>query len=135
MLKRVGIVLAGLTLAAAITTVASAHMWGGSHHDRRDYDGRSGWYCGMAHSEYCCDGTAWRTSSYTTNLLPHDAAQKVVDDFARKSFQGYRVGKVEKDSSDGRPLYTASLTGNDRRFEVQVDAADGRILGVYPIVE
>lgn len=135
MSKRVGIALAGLALAAGITTAASAHMWGGGHHDGRHYDTRSGWYCGMSHSGYCCDETAWRTSGYTTNLLAHDAAQKLVGDFARKSFPGYSVGKVEKDSSGGRPLYTASLTGNDSRFEVQVDAVDGRILGVYPIGE
>ena len=81
------------------------------------------------------DGPGWRTSGYTKNLLALDAAQKIVEDFARKSFPGYRVGKVEKDSSGRRSLYTTSLTGNDSRFEVQVDAVDGRILGVYPIEE
>ena len=133
MLKKAGIGLAALVLAAGIATAASAHMWGGGHHDRRDYDGRIG--CGMVHSGYCCDGQGWRTSGYTTNLLALDAAQKIVDDFARKSFPRHRVGKVEKDSSGRRPLYTTSLTGNDSRFEVQVDAVDGRILGVYPIGE
>lgn len=135
MLKKAGIGLAGLALAAGLATAASAHMRGGSHHDRRDYDTRSGWYCGMSHSGYCCDGPGWRTSGYTANLLALDAAQKVVEDFARKSFPGYRVGKVEKDNPGRRPLYTTSLTGNDSRFEVQVDAVDGRILGVYPIEE
>jgi hypothetical protein len=135
MSKKVGIVLAGLALVAGITTAASAHMWGSGHHDRRGYDGRSGWYCGISHSGYCCDETARRTSSYTTNLLARDAAQKLVEDFARRSFPEYRVGKVEKNSSCGRPLYTASLTGNDSRFEVQMGAVDGRILGVYPIGE
>ena len=134
MLKNAGIGLAALALAAGLATAASAQMWG-DHYDRRDYYGRSGRYCGMVHTGYCCDGSAWRTSGYTTNLLALDAAQKIVEDFARKSFPGYRVGKVEKDSSTRRPLYTTSLTGNDSRFEVQVDAVDGRILGVYPIEE
>lgn len=134
MLKKTGIGLATLALAAGLATAASAYMWG-DHHDRRYSDGRPGWYWGMGHSGYCCDGPGWRTSGYTTNLLALDAAQKVVEDFARKSFPGYRVGKVEKDSSTRRPLYTTSLTGNDSRFEVQMDAVDGRILGVYPIEE
>ena len=121
MWKKAGIGLAALALAAGITTAASAYMWGGGHHDRR--------------SGYCCDGPDWRTSGYTTNLLVLDAAQKIVEDFARKSFPGYRVGRVEKDSSTRRPIYTTSLTGNDSRFEVQVDAVYGRILGVYPIEE
>ncbi len=71
----------------------------------------------------------------SANLLTWDAAQKLVDDFARKSFPGYRVEKVGKESYRGRPLYTASLTGNESRFEVRVDAVDGKVLGVYPIEE
>lgn len=132
MLKKAGIGLAALALAAGLATAASAQMWGGGNHDR---DGRTGWNCGMVHSGYCCDGPAWRRTGYSTNFLTGDAAQKFVDNFARKSFPGYRVGKVEKDSSGGRSLYTAFLTGNDSRFEVQVDAVDGRVLGVYPIEE
>jgi len=68
MLRRVAICLAGLALAAGIATAASAHMWGGGHHDRgdydthsgwggghhdrRDYDTHSGWYYGMSYSGY-----------------------------------------------------------------------------------
>lgn len=137
MLKKAAIGLAGLATAAMLVTAASAQMWGGGHHDRWDYDTRSGWYCGMSHSGNCCDDYAWQTSTggYSTNLITPDSAQKHVDNFARKSFPGYQVGRVEKDSDHGRPLYTASLTGNESRFEVQVDAVDGRILGVYPIGE
>ena len=137
MLKRATIGLAGLAVAAVFATAASAHMWSGNHHDRGDYYTRSGGYCGMSHSGHCCDDPAWGTSagSYSTNLLTRDAAQKLVDDFARKSFPGYRVGKVEKGSGRSRPLYTSSLTGNESRFEVQVDAVDGKVIGVYPIEE
>ncbi|MBE0557196.1 MAG: hypothetical protein IH628_08185, partial [Proteobacteria bacterium] len=58
-------------------------------------------------------------------------AQKTVETFAGKSFPGYKVGKVERDDH-GRPFYTASLTGKDSRFEVQVNGFDGRIIGIYP---
>lgn len=83
MVKKSGISLAALALAVGLATAASAQMWG-DHHDRRYYDGNPGRYCGMVHSGYCCDGPAWRTSGYTTNLLARDAAQKIVDDFARE---------------------------------------------------
>ena len=142
MLKRAAIGLAGLAVAAVFATAASAHMWDGDHQDRRDYYRQNGWNCGMgsgwmSHSGYCCDDPAWGTSagSYSANPLTRDAAQKIIDEFARKSFPGYRVEKVGKESYRGRSLYTASLTGNESRFEVQVDAVDGRVIGVYPIEE
>lgn len=136
-MKRAAIGLAGVAVAALFATAAYAHMWGGGHYGRGDYYRGSGWYCGMSQSGYCCDGHAWGASatSYQTNLLTRDAAQKVVDEFARKSFPGYRVGKVEKEGYRDRSYFAASLIGNDSRFEVQVDAVDGRIIGVYPIEE
>ncbi len=136
MLKKAGIGLAALMLAAGLATSASAHMWG-DHHCRQYDDGGVGCYYGMGHSGRCCDGPGWRTSGYTANpnLLDFDAARRIIEDFARKSFPGYRVGKVEKDDSTRRPLYTTSLTGDNSRFQVQVDAVDGRILGIYPIGE
>ncbi len=134
MLKKAGIGLAALALAAGLGTAASAHMWG-DHHYRQHDDGMVGCYYGMGHSGRCCDGPGWPTSGYTPNLLDFDAARRIIEDFARKSFPGYRVGTVEKGDSIRRPLYTTSLTGNNGRFEVQVDAVDGRILGVYPIGE
>jgi hypothetical protein len=106
MLKRAAVGLAGLAVAAVFATAASAHMWSGNHHDRRDYYSRSGWHWGMSEG------------SDSTNLLTRDAAKKPVDDFARKSFPGYRMGKV-----------------NEGRFEAQVGVVAGKVIGVYPIEE
>jgi len=132
-MRKLMVVLVAVLGLTGLVAIASAHMSDGGH---------PGWNCGMgpgwmSHMGYGWDHSGRGTSAgpYSTNLLTRDNAQRRVEAFARKSFPGYRVGKVEKDGSGGRPLYTASLTGNDSRFEVQVDAVDGRILGVYPIGE
>jgi len=134
MWKKAAIVLA---VAATFTTAGYAYMWSGGQYNRGDHHRGSGWYCGMSHSGYCCDYYMWQTSAggYSTKLLAQGAAQKLVEDLASKSFPGYRVGKAEKESYRGRPIYTVSLTGNDSRFEVQLDAVDGRVIGIYPIEE
>ncbi len=65
-------------------------------------------------------------------MLPKDEVQKRVETFAGKSFPGFKLGAVERDDY-GRPFYTASLTGKGSRFEVQVNAFDGKVIGVYPV--
>jgi len=127
-MKRMLVVLLAAAGVAGLIGVASAHMWGGGY----GADGY-GWMGGM--------GPGWMhgTGSYCNGyggtasaaLLPQDQAQKTVETFAAKSFPGYKVGTVERDDY-GRPFYTASLTGKDTRFQVQVNGFDGRIIGIYP---
>jgi hypothetical protein len=149
-MRKMMMVLVAVLGLAGLVAIASAHMWDGGHPGRKGYDSGYGWNCGMGpgamhsgmgpgymhQSGYYCGGTAARTSARASsmNLLAQEEIQKSVEAFAKKSFPGYRVGKVERDGY-GRPLYSASLTGNDSRFEVQVNAVDGRIIGVYPIEE
>jgi uncharacterized membrane protein YkoI len=85
----------------------------------------------MHGSGYYCNGPEGTESA---TLLPRDEVQKRVETFAGKSFPGYKVGTVERDDY-GRPFYTASLTGKDSRFEVRVNAFDGKVIGVYPVEE
>jgi hypothetical protein len=89
MLKKAGIGLAALVLAAGLATAASAHMWGGGHHDRRDFDTRSGWYCGMSHSGYSWDDPAWRTSSWGDHFRDRvgDPDDIPGDCYGRSSFE------------------------------------------------
>ena len=147
-MRKMMMVLVAVIGLAGLVAVASAHMWDGGHPGRNGYDQGYGWNCGMGpgwmshrdrmpHMGYGWDHPGRGTSAgpYSTDLLTRDAAQKIVDEFAGKSFPGYSVGKVERDGYRGQPIYTASLTGNDSRFEIQVDAIDGRVLGVYPIEE
>jgi hypothetical protein len=115
-MKKALTVLAAVAGVAGLVAVASAHMWGGG------YAGQGyGWTSGM--------GPGRMHGSDT--LVPQAEVQNTVEKFAGKSFPGYKVGTVERDDY-GRPFYTASLTGKDSRFEVQVNGFDGRIIGIYP---
>lgn len=136
---------------AGLVTVASAHMMGGGYQGRMGYGQGYGWNCGgmgmggmhsgmgpgwMHGSGYNCNGPAGSPSASASSmkLLPQDELQKRVEAFAGKSFPGYQVGKMEKNGY-GQGFYSVLLTGNDSRFEVQVNAVDGRITGIFPVQE
>lgn len=127
-MKRLLVVLLAVVGVAGLVAVASAHMWGGGY-GANGYGWMGGMGPGWMHgSGSYCNGYGGTASA---TLLPQDQAQKTVETFAGKTFPGYKVGKVERDEY-GRPFYTASLTGKDTRFEVQVNGFDGRIIGIYP---
>lgn len=127
-MKRLLVVLLAVAGVAGLVAVASAHMWGGGY-GTNGYGWMGGMGPGWMHgSGYYCNGYGGTGS---TAMLPQDQAQKAVETFAAKSFPGYKVGTVERDDY-GRPFYTASLTGKDTRFEVQVNGFDGRIIGIFP---
>jgi hypothetical protein len=144
-MKKFLVVLIAVVGLAGLVAVASAHMWNGGHAGMHGYGPGYGWHGGMGpggmHSGmgrgwmhgpgYHCDGPEGTASK---TLQPQDEVQKRVEAFARKSFPGFQVGTVERDDY-GRPFYTASLTGNNSRFEVQVNGFDGRIIGIFPVQE
>ncbi len=130
-MKRLLLVLVAVVGVAGLVAVASAHMWGGGTAGQGDGwmgsgMGRPGWMHG---SGSYCNGYGGNAGSAA--LVPQGEVQKTVETFAEKSFPGFKVGTVERDDY-GRPFYTASLTGKDSRFEVQVNGFDGRIIAVYP---
>jgi len=135
-MRKALVVLVAMLGVAGLVTVGSAHMWGGGPAGTQGYGPGSGWNGGMGPgwmhgSGYYCNGPEGTESA---TLLPRDDVQKRVETFAGKSFPGYKVGTVERDDY-GRPFYTASLTGKDSRFQVQVNAFDGKVIGVYPVEE
>ena len=144
-MRKALVVLVAVLGVAGLVTVGSAHMWGGGPGGTQGYGPGSGWNGGMGPgwmhsgmgpgwmhgSGYYCNGPEGTESAA---LLPRDEVQKSVETFAGKSFPGYKVGTVERDDY-GRPFYTASLTGKDSRFKVQVNAFDGKVIGVYPVEE
>lgn len=140
-MKKFLVVLIAVVGLAGLVAVASAHMMGGGYQGRMGYDWHGGMGPGGMHSGmgrgwmhgpgYYCDGPEGTASK---TLLPQDEVQKRVEAFAGKSFPGFKVGTVERDDY-GRPFYTASLTGNNSRFEVQVGGFDGRIIGIFPVQE
>lgn len=132
-MKKVLVVLVAVLGVAGLVAVGSAHMWNGGYGGMHGYGpGAGGMGPGWMHgSGYYCNGPA-ETASTTT--LPREEVQKLVETFAGKSFPGYKVGTVERDEY-GRPFYIASLIGNDSRFEIQVNAFDGEVMGVYPVKE
>ena len=138
------VVLVAVLGLAGLGAVASAHMMDGGYPGRMGHGQGYGWHYGgmgpgsmhsgmgpgwMHGSGYYCND-AERTAS--AELLPQDEVQKRVEAFVGKSFPGFKVGKAERDDH-GRPFYTASLTGNGSRFEIQVNAFDGKVIGVYPV--
>ncbi len=144
-MRKLLVVLVAVLGIAGLVAVASAHMWGGGSYGMHGYGPGSGWAGGMAPggmhsgmgpgwmhgSGYDCNGPGGTESA---TLLPKDELQKRVETFTGKSFPGFQVGTVERDDH-GRPFYTASLTGNGSRFQMQVNAFDGKVIGVYPVEE
>jgi hypothetical protein len=127
-MKKALTVLAAVAGVAGLVAVASAHMWGGGYAGQ-GYGWTGGMGPGRMHgSDDYCNGYGGTGSA---TLMPQAEVQNTVEKFAGKSFPGYKVGTVERDDY-GRPFYTASLTGKDSRFEVQVNGFDGRIIGIYP---
>jgi len=120
-MKKLLMVLVAVAGVAGLVAVGSAHMWGGGHAGPQG----PGWMHG---SDDSCNGYGGTVSA---KLVPQAEVKKTVETFAGKSFPGYKVGTVERDDY-GRPFYTASLTGHDSRFEVQVNGFDGKIIGIYP---
>jgi hypothetical protein len=130
-MKRLLVVLLAVAGVAGLVAVASAHMWGGGY-GANGYGWMGGMGPGWMHgSGYYCNGYGGTGSAA---LVPKDKVQKSVETFAGKAFPGYTVGTVERDSY-GRPFYTASLTGKDTQFEVQINGFDGTIVGIYPAQE
>lgn len=130
-MKKFLMVLVGVLGVAGLVAVSSAHMGGSA--GPQGYGSGYGWTNGMGPgwmhgSDDYCNGYGGTGSA---KLVPQAEAQKTVETFAGKSFPGYKVGAVERDDY-GRPFYTASLTGNDSRFQVEVNGFDGRIIGIYP---
>ena len=145
------VVLVAVLGLAGLGAVASAHMMDGGYQGRMGHGPGYGWSRGgmgpggmhsgmrpgwMHGSGYYCNGPAGSPSASASSmkLLPQDEVQERVEAFAGKSFPGFQVGKVERDRN-GRPFYSASLTGKDSRFEVQVNAFDGRVTGIFPVHE
>jgi hypothetical protein len=128
------IVLAAVLGLAGLVAVASAHTVTGNNGSGYGWYGMGpammgpGWANGGG---YYCNGYGGYGGTATAALLGKAEVQKRVETFAAKSFPGYKVGTVERDDY-GRPFYTASLTGNHSRFEVQVNGFDGSVIGVYP---
>ncbi len=125
-MKKALVVLLAAVGVAGLFAVASAHMWGGGYGPNGN--GWMGMGPGWMHGSGYCNGYGGTNSAA---LKSQGEVQKTVEAFAEKSFPGYKVGTVAKDSN-GRPFYTASLTGKDSRFEVQVDGFNGSIIGIYP---
>jgi len=140
-MKKAAMVLVAVFGLAGLVGVAFAHTPDG-------YGGQGyGWMMGpgwgwmhsgagpgwMHGSGDYCGGPGWGTTASAT-LLPADQIQKRVEAFAGKSFPGSTVGQVERDDY-GRPFYTASLTGKNGRFEVQVNGFTGEVVGIYPAQE
>lgn len=145
-MRKFMVVLVAVLGLAALGAVASAHMTDGGYPGRMGYGQGYGWNGGgmgpgwmhhgmgpgaMHGAGYYCNGPGGTESAI---LLPKEEVQKRIEAFAGKSFPGYKVGTVERDDY-GRPFYTASLTGNDSSFEVQVNGFDGRVVGIYPVQE
>ena len=128
-MKKLLTVLAVVAGVAGLVAVGSAHMWGGGHAGPQGQGWTNGMGPGWMHgSDDYCNGYGGTGSA---KLVPQAEVKKTVETFAGKSFPGYKVGTVERDDH-GQPFYTASLTGNDSRFQVQVSGFDGRIIGIYP---
>jgi len=126
-MKRLLLVLVAVAGVAGLVAVASAHMWGGG--TGQGYGWTNGMGPGWMHgSDYYCNGYGGTGSAA---LVPQAEVQKTIESFAGKTFPGYKVGTVERDDH-GRPFYTASLTGKESSFEVQVNGLDGRIIGIDP---
>lgn len=135
-MRKFMVVLVAVSGFAGLGAVASAHMMDGGYQGRVGYGPGYGWDC--------CMGPGWMHGSgnyhngfegkASATLLPRNDLQKRVEAYAAKSFPGYQVGEVERDSY-GRPFYGALLTGKNSRFEIQVNGINGRIVGVYPIEE
>ena len=87
-----------------------------------------GWMRGSGNYYNAPEGTAPAT------WLSQGDIQKRVETFAAKSFPGYQVGEVARDTN-GRPFYGALLTGKNSRFEIHVNGINGRIVDVVPIGE
>ena len=144
-MRKLLLVLVAVLGVAGLGVVASAHMWDGGPGGMQGYGPGSGWNGGMGpgwmhsgtgpgwmhRSGYYCNGPEGTESA---KLLPRDEVQKRAEAFAGKSFPGFQVGTVERDDY-GRPFYTALLTGNGSRFEMQVNAFNGKVIGVYPVEE
>jgi hypothetical protein len=144
-MRKLLVVLVAVLGLAGLGAVASAHMWGGGYSGPQGYGPGYGWNGGMGPGGmYPGMGPGWMHGSgdycnrsggtASATLLPRDDIQKRVEAFAGKSFPGYQVGEVERDEN-GRPFYSASLTGKNSRFEIQVNGIDGRIVGVFPVQE
>lgn len=144
-MRKFMVVLVAVLGLAGLGAVASAHMMDGGYPGHMGYGQGYGWNGGMGPgwmhygmgpgsmhgSGTYCNGPGGTESA---KLLPEGEVQKRVEEFAGKSFPGYKVGTVERDDY-GRPFYTASLTGKESRFEVQVNGFDGRIMGIFPAQE
>ena len=141
-MKKILVVAIAVLGVAGLGAVASAHMWGGGYGGWNGNGPGYGWNCPMGGGWMM--GPGWmHGSGYYYNgaegtapatLLSQDDIQKRVEAFAAKSFPGYQVGEVERDTN-GRPFYGALLTGKNSRFEIQVNGINGRIVSVFPVGE